>query len=86
MRHATPTRSLSMLPLAKMWHNHDRTHGAWPGGSWVMEDWGFSMPAYQNPFRTQWYLSLEPPIQAPGFSMANSQTPLSRYQLSALVS
>ena len=49
-----------------------------------MEDWGFSMPAYHNPFRTQWYLSLKPPIQAPDFSMANSQTLLSRYQLYAL--
>ena len=75
-----------MLPPPKMWHKHDRIHGAWPGGSCVMEDWGFSMPAYRIPFRTQWYLSLEPPIQAPEFAMANSQTPLSRYQLYALVS
>lgn len=87
MRYAAPTtRSLSMLPLAILRHKPDKFHGAWPGGKCVMEDWGFSMPAYHITTRTQWCLSLRPPIQAPEFVMANSQTPLNRYLLYAIVS
>ena len=56
---------------------------------WQLCDGGLgllSIPAYHITTRGQWYLSLEPPMQALEFVITNSQPPLSRYLLYALVS